>query len=278
LRPRKKPKMTLLWPSTLMEITRGFGQNLSHFQHKLNPKMIPRAHVLRPEPDPLVVPVDEGWGNPDFYQELMAHGRHNGASWAGDNRAVFDFLKAKTFGTTAWPTIKSFERAGRDREAFLTLIALYLGSDVMELLMKEAEACLKRITFDRNNKNFTFDKYVAKLRQYFIDLNRTNIPEAYKIRKLMDSLNVTSLGNIYPVIKASPQYRNDFDVTVVFVQDQLAALSTKHASKRSISFAKKKDTSEEDKEDKVQPWNKWTKGSSHGGRAGHEAQGERGGG
>jgi hypothetical protein len=36
----------------------------THFQHKLNLKMIPRAYVLRPE----------GWGNPDIDQELMARG------------------------------------------------------------------------------------------------------------------------------------------------------------------------------------------------------------
>jgi hypothetical protein len=67
---------------------------------------------------------------------------------------VFDFLKDKTFGTRAWHTIKSFERGGWGREAFLALLALYLGSNVMKLLMKEAEAGVNRITFDANNKNF----------------------------------------------------------------------------------------------------------------------------
>jgi hypothetical protein len=122
------------------------------------------------------------------------------SSWAGDNRAVFDFLKEKTFGTAAWHTIKSFERAGCGGEAFLALIALCLGSNVMELLMKEAKAGLNSLNFDGNNKNFAFDKYVAKLRQHFIDLNHTDVPEAYKIRKFMDSLNVTALGNVYPMI------------------------------------------------------------------------------
>jgi hypothetical protein len=102
---------------------------------------------------------------------------------------------------------------------------------------------LNSITFDGNSKNFAFDKYVGKLKQYFIDLGR-EVPEAYKIRKLMDSLNVSSLGNIYPMIKASPQHRNDFDATLVFIQDQLAALATKHAGKRSVSFAKKREASE----------------------------------
>ena len=39
-------------------------------------------------------------------------------NWPGDNRKVFEFLKDKTFGTTAWHTIKCFERAGRGREEF----------------------------------------------------------------------------------------------------------------------------------------------------------------
>jgi hypothetical protein len=115
---------------------------------------------------------------------------------------VFEFLKEKTFGTTAWHTIKAFEKSGQGREAFLALIALYLGSDVMELLMKEAEAGLNSITYDGNSKNFIFDKYVAKLRQYFINLGR-EVPDAYKIRKVMAFLNVSSLGNVYPMIKST---------------------------------------------------------------------------
>jgi hypothetical protein len=46
----------------------------THFQHKLNSKMLPRAYALRPGSDPLVVPVDQGWGNPDLDQELMDPG------------------------------------------------------------------------------------------------------------------------------------------------------------------------------------------------------------
>ena len=232
----------------------------THFQRKLDPKGLPTQHVLRPEPAPLVIVVDQGWGNPSCDEELHERGRHDGANWAGNNRKVFDFLKDKTFGTTAWHTIKCFERSGGGKQAFLALIALYLGSDVMELLMKEAEAGLNTITFDGNSKNFDFAKYVAKLKQCFIDLDR-EVSDSYKIRKLMDSLNVSALGNIHPIIKGSEQCRNDFEATIVYIQDQLAALATKHAGKRSISFAKKKEsTSEDDKEDKVTPWNKWTRG------------------
>ena len=68
--------------------------------------------------------------------------------------------------------------------------------------MKETESGLNSITCDGTSKNFAFDKYVAKLKQYVIDLGR-EVPDAYTIRKLMDSLNVTSLGNIYPMIKSS---------------------------------------------------------------------------
>ena len=144
----------------------------THFQRKLNPNGLPTQYALRPEPDPLVPVVDQGWGNPSFDEELYERGRHDGANWAIDNRKVFDFLKDKTFGTMAWHTIKTFERRGGGGQAFLALIALYLGSDVMELLMKEAEAGLNTITFDGNSKNFDFTKYVAKLKQYFIDLDR----------------------------------------------------------------------------------------------------------
>ena len=44
-----------------------------------------------------------------------------------------------------------------------------------------------------------------------------------------------------PIIKGSVQCRNDFEATIVYIQDQLAALATKHAGKRSVAFAKKKE-------------------------------------
>ena len=61
-------------------------------------------------------------------------------------------------------------------------------------------------------------------------------------------------------------------------------MATKHAGKRSVAFAKKKEiTSEDEKVDTVQPWNKWTKGGrggrggGRGGRGGRGSCGGRGG-
>jgi hypothetical protein len=145
------------------------------------------AYVLREDPDPSV--IDDGWGEPDLQQELMEQGHHNGAHWRHDNGVVFDFMKEKVHGTKAWGTIKQFERASHGREAFLALIALYLGPDVTELLMKQAEETLNTTRFDRNSKNFPFDKFVGKMRQCFLDLNR-DVPQAYMIRKLADAVDV----------------------------------------------------------------------------------------
>ena len=108
LRQRRRPRTT----ASVAKFTDGCNKRdwaesiRTHFQKKLNPKGLPTQYVLRPEPDPLVVVVDQGWGNPSFDEELYERGRHDGASWPGDNRKVFDFLKEKTFGTTAWHTIK----------------------------------------------------------------------------------------------------------------------------------------------------------------------------
>jgi hypothetical protein len=77
------------------------------------------AYVVRKETDPNA--IDDGWGEPDFAQELMEQGRHNGINWRHDNRVVFDFLKSKVHGTAAWHTIKQFERAGQGRNAKLSM-------------------------------------------------------------------------------------------------------------------------------------------------------------
>ena len=46
----------------------------THHQRKLNTKRLPTTYVLRPEPDPMVVVVDQGWGNPSFDKELFERG------------------------------------------------------------------------------------------------------------------------------------------------------------------------------------------------------------
>jgi hypothetical protein len=120
--------------------------------------------------------------------------------------------------------------------------------------MKQAEQTLNMISYDRNNKNIPIDKFIGKLKQAFIDLNR-DVPEALKIRKLGDSVNVPSLGNIFSIVKASPECRASFDRTVVHCQGHLTSLGTKYTGKRSISLVEKKET-DKDNNDKDQPWNK----------------------
>ena len=63
----------------------------THHQRKLNTKKLPTTYVLRPEPDPMAVVVDQGWGNPSFDEELLERGRHDEVNWPGDNRKVFEF-------------------------------------------------------------------------------------------------------------------------------------------------------------------------------------------
>ena len=42
-----------------------------------------------------------------------------------------------------------------------------LGADVQMVLLRTSEDALRRITFDNRNRNFTFDTFIARMREAF---------------------------------------------------------------------------------------------------------------
>ena len=186
----------------------------------------PLLYVVREESELPAEEDDPGFGMyPTFSDELVARGRHAGHFYNSDNAAVWTFLRSKCHGTTAWTAIMSFGPTRNGRSAFLALLGQFMGADAKALLLKKAERVLDTITFDGRNRNWTFIKFVGKLRESFLDLGPDNqLSEQRKVNKLMQAWQVQSLQHLRATVSATPRYKNNFDACVYFLSEQLTSL------------------------------------------------------
>ena len=188
---------------------------------------VPLLYVVREDPN--LPPVDPGFGVPSFNDEVFLRGRHGGHFWAADNKSVWLLMRSKCHGTTAWNTIAGFQATNNGRAAFVALLGQFLGEDVRAVLLRRAERTLENIRFDGRNRNFSFDKFVGRLRESFLDLGPENqLTEQRKVNKLMQAFQVPSMQHLDSIIQAAPMYRNSFDNTVNFLANQLSQQKLKN--------------------------------------------------
>ena len=188
---------------------------------------VPLLYVLR---EVVALPaVDPGFGIPDLDQEVERRGRHDGDFFNSDNRSVWGFLAIKCRGTDTWTTIEGFARRQDGRQAFLALVRAFMGANVRRELLKNAELTLSRITFDNRSRNWTYQKFIGKLRQAFSDLGEPQPTEEGKVIKLLQAWNVGPLMHLPAIV--STNFPNDFEGAVTFLSDQLTDLKTKNDPK-----------------------------------------------
>lgn len=100
-----------------------------------------------------------------------------------------------------------------------------MGEDVKQQLLNTAERTMASLRFDNRNRNWTFDKFIGKLRGAFIDLGNTvTMTEQWKVYKLMQAWQVSGLLHLNAIVTSTPRYSDSFDNTVNFLATQLSAM------------------------------------------------------
>ena len=107
-------------------------------------------------------------------------------------------------------------------------IAKY-GEDARALLLEKAQNKLDKLRFDNRSKNFTFDTFIDRMRECFIDMGPNDqMTETRKVSKLMAAWQVPSLLRLNAIVQSNPQYKHDFEATVTFLSGQLSHQLLKH--------------------------------------------------
>ena len=139
------------------------------------------------------------------------------------------FLKLKTQGTAAWETIKGMTNDGRG--AYLALMADYMGTSVQQLLMKRAETSLNSLVFDGRNRNWTWNRHVAKLRECFHDLRSSGNPlsPVMEVTKLLNTFQCEPLKHLPSMITNGP-HRASFNGAVSVITADILSQKMKNGT------------------------------------------------
>ena len=106
-----------------------------------------------------------------------------------------------------------------------------MGSDVQQVLIRNAETFLENAKFEGRSKAWTWDKFIGKMRQAFSDLGpEDQMSDQRKVTKLIRAFQVPELNHLDAMVTGDAVRQNNFKTAVIFLSDQIAALKTKNAS------------------------------------------------
>ena len=174
---------------------------------------VPILYVIREDPN---LPADDpGFGLPDFHTEVQLRGRHNGVFWRASNRKVWNMMPHICHDTHAWPFVSPFEATANGRGAYLAFAQHYMGLDIQHGIRQKASEVLQNATFTGENRNFTFDKFSARMTKAFNDSRY--MPDEDKVIKLLHAFQVPSLTWAKGTINSNPTLRTNYDAAVSFL-------------------------------------------------------------
>ena len=104
------------------------------------------------------------------------------------------------------------------------MMARFMGADVIRILAKQSKDTLVTLRFDNKHRNFTFDSYLARMRNAHEDGEAKS--EMLKVQDLLDGFQVPELQHCKSIITSNAQYKNNFDAAAQFIAEQLAMLKT----------------------------------------------------
>lgn len=92
-------------------------------------------------------------------QELVNRSLHDHPEYAGDNAAVYNYLEEATRGTSYAVTLKPYQHASDGRNAYLSLIAQYAGTDKWASDLKKAQNVMNNYEWS-GQSSFTLEKFL----------------------------------------------------------------------------------------------------------------------
>ena len=247
-----EPPMRFTGTSTI----RDFFDSISRYlTYKKGPMGIPVLYVIREDPN--LPATDPGFGQPDFGTELATRGRLEGTYFTADNALVWSVLEEACRQTHAWQWIVPFQRTQNGRGAFFSLRGQFMSANMTRELRAKADQIIENARFDGKSKNFSFDKFTARLQKAFLDQGEENqLSEERKVEKFLAALHVPNTDWLVGQVETNDTLRGSFTETVAFVGAQLRKQNLKDSKARKISALDATKTGDVPGHKKL----KWTKG------------------
>ena len=136
-----------------------------------------------------------------------------GESFDIENNKFFLILKTLTLDGPGWTHIKSFERMKNGRGAYLKLQSTYMGGSHRLTIVADAESSIGTLDYT-GSKNFTFDKFLAKLIGAYNDIKKYSsqvTPDSSKVTQIINKISCPTMATVKTIIMADPRLQNNFD-------------------------------------------------------------------
>lgn len=218
----------------------------------------PLSYIIR---DVAAVPLaahDPAFGDPGsryttLRDEIRCRASHIGERFALDNARVLSLIRE---------SLEDFEHvltwmhgqvaAQNGRGAWLALRSHYLGTTELETIEVLAEKSLDTHVYRGEKPRYSFEYHVSIHRRAHLDIEHTtNVPltEQVKVRKLLKSLQASSLTTAIATIRANAHLRNSFDEAVNFIRAYIT--TTTDTDARTISQVNNDGSNKKQKKQKV---------------------------
>jgi hypothetical protein len=155
--------------------------------------------------------------------EIAARADHGAHQYRIDNARVFELLNEAVHEHKHVKTwIKPFATTRDGRSAWLAFKAHYRGSSELEAIETAAENRLDTLVYRGEKPRYNFETHVTKHRQSHLELKKatgTAIPEPTKVRRLLKSLQASTMQVPVATIRATETLKTDFDATVNYLRN-----------------------------------------------------------
>ncbi len=204
----------------------------------------PLAYVIREKGEVPHEATDAAFGEPgtiytSLREEIMARSSLQGSHYAVDNARVFELLNeavAEHKHVKTW--IRPYVATRNGRGAWLSFKAHYRGSSELEAIEVAAEQRLESLQYRGEKQRYNFEMHVSMHRKAQLEIEKatgTLIPEATKVRRLLKSLQVSTMAVPVATIRAQENLRMNFDASVNYLRTFLA--SSDMAETRNVASA-----------------------------------------
>ena len=202
----------------------------------------PLAYVIRDLVAVAPETFDHAFGEVDsvyasLRDEIKARARHDAHQYHVDSARVFELLNeavSEHKHVKTW--IKPFAATRNGRGAWIAFKAHFRGSSELEAIEMAAENKLEKLAYTGEKNRYTFETHVSMHRRAHQDLEQATgreLPQATKVRRLLKSLQVSSLAVAVATIRAQDNLRTDFDSCVNYLRSFIS--STEHTESRVIA-------------------------------------------
>jgi hypothetical protein len=142
-----------------------------------------------------------------------------GPTFDRDNAKVYGIIKQLVLEGPGRSYVIPFDKEANGRAAWLALSNHFEGDAFRNRSKEEAYALLDNIHYEGERRGFTFEKYVEKHYQAFLELERYGEPvlEAKKVRDFLTRIHAPELQAAVQAVRASDALLGDFTATANFI-------------------------------------------------------------